>query len=1458
MFDLRWTLLLLVQLLTCNGGIFIVRDVSDLLDGWKKSQVNKDTQPTFIIQNDLVSRTNLELVNSLDLLNVSITGAGVQMNNIGLDISGPLGHGMSIFFSGITFSGTFNGSALFFRNTNVHFTGCIFQNITVPHRLDAAQSDILHVSDTLFQYISGPAIYIGGSSSLFLSNTNFTSTGSVSRWAWKNHIDAITIHRCHFINCGGPVLDIPTFTSTGHAIITDSTFHHLASISIVIGGRIRQHISTTNCLFSHGRDSVITVYTIGDDAVWNFSNNVIQEYHIEFVGLVQSNLASKGAHVTMMNNIITNSTSTNHMFEISKREGNPDAILEQFLFTGNTFDGCSASSALYLSSLKVYDELIVSGNRFYNGVGRLYFDELQRPFDGQADKNNVSVIIRDNIWENVTSPGPGAALYSTSHMSKIYLSNNIFHRVTSLRDGGAVYVDRMSDLHVTDCIFTENSALGNGGALLFTHKWYNFNNTSVYLNNCTFRGNQARNSGAAIYVEGPCIQDVVLMDLIIEGNVGADQGAVTVSSAVANVTIYNVTFTSNRAQTGLGGALLLYNSLSDRFTMSHCRFTDNWAVYGGSLYIIGKVKEVILDHLQLASTAGVSGGGIAVKTAQIESFSLSESVLSGDALFNGGLLYISDCYVRQLDVISSVISGDVTLRGGSIFVENSRLNVTLSDVTLSNSKAYMGGGIYIDGMSQSVWNVRDSRFEYNAAQTGGGAIYNEGEGEFNLKSVIFRGNGSPTCRGGALSSVTPHGNVSISHCTFSDNRGGLGGALCVISSNLTVVDSQFTDNRAWSVWGGAIHVENITSVHLQRVTLSRNTAINGGGLSSLASRIFLEDSEVSDNTAIDTTHTAGEQNGGGIHADSSQLTVRNVKFTRNFAWSLGGGAYLRGTLTDVTNGQWMDNSAHAQGGSIYFDLHDVSKKRESPHGLEISRNSFVHGTSVKGGALSIYNERGKEYVKITDSQMTNNQAQYGAAIHLYGSAQIEGCTIYNNTASEVNSSQIQLGRTLYSSSSGEVGGHDNNVELHSVYVSPDTLLVMYGDFNLSLLDCGPDLAASKRPEGFTCVTKPEESDVTKRWWIGLVIGISVLFLLCGSITYYIVRRRRSAEEERLRLEIEREMSNTYVSDLMLYGITVEDRIGGGNFGDVYRGVWSDTVVAIKRANLKVEDGRWGQEIVLLKKLNHPNIVRFFGVMNHQGQFMMVMEYMPNGSLDSYLKSHHMEFNDNDLVSLTFDVVKGMLYLQSKGVIHRDLAARNVLVDVNRRAKLSDFGMSRERKEDDIYSATSTQIPYRWTAPEAIQYGTCSFESDVWSFGVVVWETFSFGRVPYYSMTTREAVQYVVEEKGKLDRPPRCPQEMYEILVECCHFDPANRPSFKSIYDRMKREYSVLSTQGIDLQLSPSVTPVRVSHREYEYEERSRHSGLRTSVYNTTSSDPLLEGENEWIPGTHIGQLVTGW
>ncbi|XP_023408770.1 tyrosine-protein kinase Fes/Fps isoform X4 [Loxodonta africana] len=255
-------------------------------------------------------------------------------------------------------------------------------------------------------------------------------------------------------------------------------------------------------------------------------------------------------------------------------------------------------------------------------------------------------------------------------------------------------------------------------------------------------------------------------------------------------------------------------------------------------------------------------------------------------------------------------------------------------------------------------------------------------------------------------------------------------------------------------------------------------------------------------------------------------------------------------------------------------------------------------------------------------------------------------------------------------------------------------------------------------------------------------------------------------------------------------LVLGEQIGRGNFGEVFSGRLraDNTPVAVKscRETLPPDlKAKFLQEARILKQYSHPNIVRLIGVCTQKQPIYIVMELVQGGDFLTFLRTEGTRLRVKTLLQMVGDAAAGMEYLESKCCIHRDLAARNCLVTEKNVLKISDFGMSRE-EADGVYAASGglRQVPVKWTAPEALNYGRYTSESDVWSFGILLWETFSLGAPPYPNLSNQQTRDFV-ENGGRLPCPELCPDAVFRLMEQCWAYEPGQRPSFSTIYQELQ-------------------------------------------------------------------------
>ncbi|XP_074644515.1 fibroblast growth factor receptor 3-like [Tubulanus polymorphus] len=363
-------------------------------------------------------------------------------------------------------------------------------------------------------------------------------------------------------------------------------------------------------------------------------------------------------------------------------------------------------------------------------------------------------------------------------------------------------------------------------------------------------------------------------------------------------------------------------------------------------------------------------------------------------------------------------------------------------------------------------------------------------------------------------------------------------------------------------------------------------------------------------------------------------------------------------------------------------------------------------------------------------------------------------------------------------------------------------------------------------------------------WIAGVVGAVVGGVCFIVIVVILIRKRKSGKSENplyeetqsmtSAFELQQSVDNVYISFLApkyfihQKNITLGALLGQGAFGQVFEAYLSNhngnqtpLKVAVKklRANASIEE----QEALkteleqMLYVGHHPNIVNLLGASFKNGRLMIVMEYAEPGNLLNYLKkkrhdvemesidgrkspSHHEKsrtyslMKDNELISIIWQIAKGMRHLGSVKCIHRDLAARNILLADNMVAKISDFGLAREVYENGYYfKVTKGRLPFKWMSPESLLSGQYTTKSDVWSFGVLLWEIATLGGSPYPGIPVEQIFE-MLKSGYRMSRPDYCDEEIYTIMLQCWRAEPADRPNFGELVEKFDRILQLTSNE----------------------------------------------------------------
>ncbi|KAJ3662397.1 hypothetical protein Zmor_006748 [Zophobas morio] len=372
-------------------------------------------------------------------------------------------------------------------------------------------------------------------------------------------------------------------------------------------------------------------------------------------------------------------------------------------------------------------------------------------------------------------------------------------------------------------------------------------------------------------------------------------------------------------------------------------------------------------------------------------------------------------------------------------------------------------------------------------------------------------------------------------------------------------------------------------------------------------------------------------------------------------------------------------------------------------------------------------------------------------------------------------------------------------------------------------------------DGKTCITVPENAtgDSYPPWFV-IILIVSVIFLttLVAIICFILYNRYQhrasgilgrkmlsgaDLQLDRLRVASD-SMMTEYNPNYEFGGVvyTLKDlkdipreqlrlvkALGQGAFGEVYQGFYRqrpcDTVempVAVKtlpEMSTSQAEMDFLMEALIMSKFNHPNIVHFIGVCFDKHPRFIVLELLAGGDLKNFLRESRPKpersspLSMKDLVLIAVDVAKGCKYLEDNRFIHRDIAARNCLLTTKgpgRVVKIADFGMSRDVYRSDYYrKGGKAMLPIKWMPPEAFLDGIFTSKTDVWSFGVLLWEIMSMGYMPYTGCANREVMQ-LVTSGGRLDPPANCPGPVYGIMTQCWHPAPEQRPTFATILERL--------------------------------------------------------------------------
>eukprot|EP01117_Protostelium_nocturnum_P016988 TRINITY_DN6823_c0_g1_i1.p1 TRINITY_DN6823_c0_g1~~TRINITY_DN6823_c0_g1_i1.p1 ORF type:complete len:1316 (+),score=310.29 TRINITY_DN6823_c0_g1_i1:1-3948(+) len=1053
---------------------------------------------------------------------------------------------------------------------------------------------------------------------------------------------------------------------------------------------------------------------------------------------------------------------------------------------GSTFYG-TKSSSLQLNDPNL-DQLTVRDCEFYGSgndraltvdfpIRQLHL--INSSFTGFSKPGNGGTI----------SIGSFCSISESFIMDRVQISNS-----QSNTNGGCLFfspqIEEGANVTFRDIEFTKCSSFRSGGAV------YLFPSFIGAGRDLTISGLNVTQSdatiGGGVYIGGNGISQIVILDSIFDGNdANLVGGGISLDLVVESVFLKGVKFTNNFGAFQ-GGGMVTFNSFS--------------------------ASRIVIEDCQFKMNVGKSGSGMSLVGSITGSINVSQSLFqlnSEGPAFQIDSTTEADVIISQTQFVENVSP----FEGGGIQLFQRLRNVIIRDTSFIRNSAQSGGGMSISSKLNSITIE-------NVISSGNIALEQGGFAELSFEAVDgitlrnIQSDSDSASSGGSIyfqlqeDSMTMMSNISFSKCLSVDGQLYLRGS----NSTMDIHGSKWNENS-----GPNLYVEGSFGVlRLSQVRASNNVAQLSGAFRLSASI---------DNMIVESSQFEGNMIKEGTFAQEGkikEILVTNNQFNRNTATKSGGGFAFKGSqeIIKFTNNSWSFNSANEDGGSIYFsnttqmksfisqdekfyqntaanggamsiEMRSSVRKRQSKANFTISRATVDNNSAVFGGGLFVSSDT---VVMVQDSKFTENSGQVsggGIATH---SMVVVGSSTFISSISERGSTASIL-------SNGNLQMTKNNVQQkYSVLLDPfSSSSLVTAENNLEgrdLVSCGTNGEIQiKSDSSFGCkaISPSNNNDSINRDGdnstisiyiiIGVIVAVVVIAVVVSLIVVFVMLKKREMRRRRHNQSID--MSDIDLTAAKKAIVNFDEisnmkPIGNGAFGVVFKGHWRELEIAVKQIKsehvTKEQVEEFLSESTLLQNLRkHPNIVMFIGITVPPQPLSLVTEYCGGGGLYQYLRIH--DVTDGQKMAFIIGIAKGMLHLHCEGIVHRDLAVRNILLSGSNEPKVSDFGLSRKQESADASVTVSLIGPLKYMSPEAIQKKEYSRKSDVFSFGVVIWEIVTV-EDPWANKSMIDAA-IGVTRGDRLVIPLNTQPILTSIMKKCWENLPEDRPTFENILNELQ-------------------------------------------------------------------------